>query len=223
LKPKRLLLLLAGVAALCLCSLPARAGVLFTDLGPTGSVYNCCTGWTVSGSGAVGNSFVAANEFTVAGIGSLSVGEIDLGVSVADGHAATFYASIWTDDAHSPGTELASWNLSTSTLFGTCCGLVSETGITGLTLTGGQQYFMVLGPLSLSDNSWTPWNWNSTGVTGLDLYSENGGSWHNNGTQTLGAFEIDGAASGVPEPGALLLLGTGFIAILGAARRKLNR
>ena len=38
-----------------------------------------------------------------------------------------------------------------ATSWESCCSLVSVTGITGVTLNGGQQYFMMLGPLSLSD------------------------------------------------------------------------
>jgi hypothetical protein len=98
--------------------------------------------------------------------------------------------------------------------------LVSITGITGLTLTGGQQYFMVLGPLSFSELSMNGWSENNQGVNGLDLSSVNGGPWNSNGSQPLGAFAIYGDA---PEPGALLLAGTGLIALLGAARLKLNR
>jgi hypothetical protein len=220
---KQFRLLLMAVLALGLCGLPAMAGTLFSDLGPAGSVYNGGSGWTVSGTGTVGTSFSSADLFTVAGSGSLAVSQIDLAVSNAAG-VNTFYATIWTDNSGTPGSQVAgaSWNpLSTTTSFGDCCGLVSITGITGVSLTGGQQYFMILGPLSTSDNSWNPWNQNNQGVNGDVQYSTDGGvTWNDMGSNTTGAFDV---LSATPEPGSLFLLGTGLIGMLGAFRRRSKR
>jgi hypothetical protein len=171
-----------AVLALCVCGLPAKASkILFSDLGLPGEVYNSGSGWTMDGStasGGNGESYTVAQLFTVAGSGSLSVGQVDLAVNNANGSLDTFYATIWTDNAGLPGGEVAGayWSLSTSTTFGSCCGLVSVTGIDGVSLTGGQQYFMILGPLSLSDDSFNPWMVNDQNVAGLGLYSNNGGS-----------------------------------------------
>jgi hypothetical protein len=117
---------------------------LFSDLvGGGATVYQCCAGLPVSGTGPVGTSFTQANLFTSTASGSVS--QIDLAIGYAGG-TNTFYASILTDNGGLPGTEL--WNqqnLSSSQTVGGCCGLVTITGITGLTLTAGQQYFVVLG------------------------------------------------------------------------------
>ena len=192
-------LFLASLGLCALCCPPAIGSALFTDLGPSGNVYSTTNGLLVEGAGPTGVSWTRANLFTVAGTGSLPVTGIDLAVGHALDTLGTFYASIWTDNGGLPGAEVANayWSLSTSTLEGTCCTLVSITGITGVTLTGGQQYFMILGPLSTADDSNTPWIANNQGTTGLDLYSNNGGStWTSNGIGNLGAFDV----TSTPEP-----------------------
>ena len=94
--------------------------------------------------------------------------------------------------------------------------------VAGVQLTGGQTYFMILGPVSFNDASWNAWNWNSQGVNGLDLYSTDGGvTWNSNGTGfALGAFDVLGTQ--VPEPGTTLMLGSGLLAVAAAFRRKLG-
>lgn len=216
--------LLGLVLALCV---PATAQTTFySDLGPTANVYNCCSGWTVD---AGEYYFVAANEFTSLASGNIS--QIDLGVGYVAG-PNSFFAALYTDNNGLPGTEIAQWNnLSSSQQYGGCCGLVTITGISGVTLASGSSYFIILGPTNEFSTTWEMWNWNNQGVNGLDLYanmgcqngSGNGCDWISRGTgYPLGAFDvIGGSGQSVPEPPSVLLLGTGLAGALGSIRRKL--
>ena len=187
-----------------LCTRPLSAQTtFFSDLGTGSNVYQCCSGWSVLGTGAPGGtSYTQANEFTAGATGSVS--QIDVAVGYVSG-TNSFFVALYTASGNSPGTLIAQWNnLSSSTTLGQCCGLVTISGITGVSLTAGTSYFLVLGPTNLSSTTLDTWNLNSSGVTGDTLTATSGcqnGSgnncnWNSNGVQTIGAFDISGSSGG---------------------------
>lgn len=201
--------------------------VLFSDLGTGSNVYSLYgVSGVISGSSSPeGGSYTTAQLFTVGGAGAQAVGQIDLGVTYID-PPYTFYASLWTDSSGAPGTQVAGafWNnLSTNEAVFTCCSLVTISGISGVTLTGGQSYFLVLGPVSISDTSLNVWMFNTVGAVGDYQYSNNGGSsWVDEGAPgPLSAFDV----LGTPEPASLGLSGLGLAGmfLLRGRRRGLSR
>jgi hypothetical protein len=133
---------------------------LFSDMAGV-PAYQCCNGWTVSGSGAPGGRFLAGNQFQTTASGSLS--QIGIAVGFVSG-ANSFYAALFTDNGGQPGTLLAQ----------SCCGTATISNIELLPLAAGQSYFLVLGPTDIQSNTLEQWQLHNAGVTGLDLYSTDG-------------------------------------------------
>jgi hypothetical protein len=203
--------------------------VLFSDLGLAGAEYNyLASGWFFGGSGGVvPYSSIAADFFTVAGTGNFAVSQIDLAVVNYPGELNTFFASIWSVNGFIPGTQVpgAYWTLSTPNSSPVCCSLTPVTGITGVTLTGGQSYFLLLGPLSTTDASNNYIVGNNQGVTGIHDFSIDGGAtWLIDGSNmTIGAFDVLGTGSPTPEPESFLALGVGVLGIWAARRARLRQ
>ena len=177
-----------GSADVLVNSVNVSTTSFFNDLGTGANGYQCCTGQPVSGSSG-GTSYTQANLFTATSSGSVT--RIDLGVGYVSGENS-FYAALYTNSNGLPGTELAQWdNLGSNIPAGHCCATIKIDNVSGLSLTAGETYFMVLGPEHFNGNAHLTWNQNSQGATGLSLYSTDGGqSWNSNGTQALEAISI---------------------------------
>ena len=203
------------------CAVPAGAApVLFSDLGTGNDVYGTQYGYAILGSGNSADAFQSVTEafaFPVSGSGSELVSQIDIAMQNVQG-PGTFSLSIWTDISGQPGTQLPNsfWSLSTSIGEATCCQLVSVMGISGVALTGGSTYLLVVGPASLSNDSYNIVEMNSQGFLDNAFFSNNGGgSWTSAGPPaTLGAFDVLSA----PEPGTFSGIGVGIVGLFAALR-----
>jgi hypothetical protein len=212
----------------CLFCLPSTASVIYSSLGSGNDVYNSNGGFGFGGSACPycnGVSEVDGMGFTAGGIGVWEVTNLALGM-FNDTSPNTFDVSIYSSNGSGPGTPVpgATWDsLSTNVVQSECCSLVTVSGITGVELTGGDNYYLVLSPVSLSDGSFNVLAYSTTGANQDYQYSNNGGStWNDTAVELGGAFEIDGSAA-TPEPATLALIGTGLIGLLAVRRRTTNR
>ncbi len=183
----------AGVTEVDFTDIQAAETPFYTNLG-TGETYQCGPiGWNVAGSGStLPSSYTQAAEFTSQASGSVS--QIDVAVSPVSG-VDSFFVALYASSGNLPGTEIAEW--SNQVAIG-CPGIVSITGITGVSLTAGNSYFLVVGPTNNSSTTYERWNLNNQGATGAHLYatsgcqngSGNNCSWNSLGTTVLAAFDI---------------------------------
>ena len=208
-KVRHILLLLL---ALCLIAVPAFAQVDLYDNGPTDGTTDA---WTINFGFEMSNSFVLSNAASVNGV--------------------TFAAWLF------PGDVLESLEVSiTSGEFG---GTVYFDGLVNVTATGcatNQLGFDVCNEtasfLPVAMNAGTYWLnlQNAIVNTGDPVYwDENGGpsgaSNNSVGTMPSESFTILGASTTTsttgttPEPGTLMMVGSGALGLLGFLRRKSSR
>jgi hypothetical protein len=108
---------------------------------PNGEFW-CCTGYNIMGSASgIGEQWIGA-AFTPTA--NHTVTKITVAVGYSQGTTNGAVLSLYSDSNGVPGEELTSWTPSNLPFFGTCCTLVAETSASGVPVTAGQQYWVVV-------------------------------------------------------------------------------
>ena len=108
---------------------------------PNGEFW-CCTGYNIMGpASGIGEQWMGA-AFTPHA--NHTVTKISVAAGYSQGTTNGAVLSLKLDNNGVPGTTLKSWNLSALPVFGTCCALMEASDLSGIPVTGGQQYWVVL-------------------------------------------------------------------------------
>jgi hypothetical protein len=108
---------------------------------PNGEFW-CCTGYNIMGpSSGVGEQWMAA-AFTAHA--NHTVTKITVAVGYSQGTINGAVLGLKDDNNGIPGKWLKSWTLSGLPTFGTCCALVAGLDTSGIPVTAGQQYWVVV-------------------------------------------------------------------------------
>lgn len=200
-------LAIAALAAICaLGASTAQAAVVYSNLGP-GRAFDKHTAFPLNEyTQANGENYAVAMAFTSAG--AVDVSEISLAIGVFFGDPS-MEVSLWSKDYT---TKLGSWSVTGSSAWRPT--LVTISGISGVHLNAGAEYALLASSLN---NEWGAWYYNSTNTLGCSEFEAGGyacGGW-------VGAYEILGVATAVPEPAtwAMMILGFGGVGVMIRRRR----
>jgi hypothetical protein len=139
---------------------------IFSNIGtayPKGE-YWCCTGATIFGPTAA----TGAPEFWEAAAFTPKSNRTATKIEVAVGFVTGTNGLVLTvneDASGVPGKVIKTYNLSNLPVFGSCCVLATKTDSTGIPVTKGTQYWIVLKTNKKESNTWAAWNLNDTNQT----------------------------------------------------------
>lgn len=208
--------LLTVVAALTLvfCATAGATDILYTTLGPNGE-YDSGSGYFVDGSNYYNQ--VLSMSFSPSKTENLADAVLALGNYAGSNSPVSLY--LQSDNGGQPGTTLATltqqgtiqpFSSGGSLITFTCSGCGQISAGTPYWLTAWEQ----------DPNTEQAWMYAYQDQTGNLAFNQVGsidGPWSlYNGT--VSGFQVDG----VPEPGTLVMLGSGIVAAAAGLRRKFN-
>jgi hypothetical protein len=169
-----------------------RAGLvtIYSNLGTGTNVYNGAAGTGVLGRNVPNQPFPewVANGFTPTA--NHTVTEIQVGVSWVEG-ANTVILSLNEDNGGKPGKTLFITQFTNLPTFGSCCTLETANLTTGVPVTQGTQYWVVLRTSPTNQGTWNVWNNNFKDLQG-PFSNSLGNGWFQQSVQELGAFGVFG-------------------------------
>jgi hypothetical protein len=181
-----------ALAQKCATSSPGGQGLttIYSNLGAVDNVYDCCSALTSSGPKSnLHEAVEVANAFTPTANATITQ------VQIAVGHALgpkAITISIWSDNNGVPGTVIEQWDWRTFSTLGGGCVLMTKNFTAGVPVSGGVQYWLVVGQPNASVATWNGWNLNTTSSTGPIAIKIGKSNFENQGTQQQGAFGIFG-------------------------------
>jgi PEP-CTERM motif len=211
----RKLTLLTVVAALTLlfCATAGATDVLYTTLGPNGE-YDTGSGYFVDGS----NYFNQVLAFPFMPSQSENMVDAVLALGNYAGSNAPVSLFLASDNAGSPGSILATLSQQ-GTIPPFPGGLVQFNCSSCGTVNAGTTYWVIAQETDPgTEQAWMFSYQDQQGPGAFNQLGSNSGPWNLFDSTNVG-FRVDGA---VPEPGTLVMLGSGIVAAAAGLRRKFN-
>jgi len=197
------------VAGMLMLPRSADATTIYSNFG-AGLAYDTATANPVGFDFFTGDVATQAGSFT-SGVDSVLT-SITIALSDFSGtNSSPLAVTFRSDIGGLPDGVLETFLIPALTLgpFGSTNAPLVLTSAANPLLVLGQRYWVAVAAAA-SDP--VAWNLNSIGAVGGTATSVDGGATWNNLGLTPGAYEVAGTVSTVPEPGSLLLIGTGIVA-----------